>query len=184
MTGLFSKKLYFFRKVDAMEKKTAISPPWYTLYNKFEEMFGDDPEITLDIDQKEDGVYIIFESRNSAKLNALDRMLKPSFNYGNVNVFLDFRVANDSAINTYDLAIDAFSGNPMFEDIIPRSFMPGLQPDQVCVILQKKIIQFFDNNLNDFYGNLNFLPTDVAKELFVENDALQFSISNTDTHVD
>ena len=160
--------------------KTMISPPWYTLYHKFEEMFGDDPEITLDIDQKEDGMHIIFESRNSTKLDALEKMLKPSFNYGNVNVFLDFRVSNDSADSMYDLAIDAFSGNPMFEDIFPRSFMPGLQPDQVCVILQKKVIQFFNDNLDDFYGNLNLLPTDVAKEIFIENAALQFSISDND----
>ena len=164
--------------------KTTISPPCYTLYNKFEEMFGDDPEISLDMKGVEDGYHIIFESRNSIKLDALEKMLKPSFDYGNIKVSLEFKVSNESATTTYDFAIDAFSGNPMFEDIILRSFMPGLKPDQVCVILQKKIIQFFNDNLDDFYGNLNFLPTDVAKEIFVENDALRFSISDTDTHVD
>ena len=164
---------------------TKISPPWNTLYKKFEEMFDGDPELTLNFIPKDDGYHIIFESRNAIKLDALEKLLKPSFNFGNVNVILDFKVANDGANDLYDVAIDAFNGNPMFEDVIPRSFMPGLPVDQVCVILRKKIIQFFNDNLNDIYGNLNCLPTDITDEIFVNEDgALQFSISNVDPVLD
>jgi len=165
-------------------EKTTISPPWITLYHKFEAIFGDDPEITLDFTGAEGGYAIVFESRNATKLDALERMLNPDFTFGNIKVTLQFKVSNNVASNDYDVCIDALTGNPMFADIIPRSFMPGLEPDQICVIMKKEIIQFFDDNLNDFYGNANFLPTDVAKEIFVKNGALQFSISDTDTHVD
>ena len=178
MTGLFSKILYFFRKGDAMEKKTSISPPWCTLYSKFEAMFGDDPEIILDLTDVEGGCAIVFESRNATKLDALEKMLIPEFTFGNIKVTLQFKVSNDVASNAYDACIDALTGNPMFENIIQRAFMPGQDPDQVCVIMKKEIVQFFDDNLNDFYGNTNLLPTDITREIFKANEALNFSISN------
>ena len=164
-----------------MQTKVDVSPPWYTLLHKFEALFGDDPELTVGFESNDDGYFITLESRNSTKLDALEKMLKPALDFGNVGVKLKFKVSND-APSTYERAIDAFSGNPMFEDILPRSFMPGAQIDQVCVIMKKDIVQFFNDNLDDFYGNLNLLPTDIAKEIFADEDGtLQFSISIKDS---
>lgn len=163
------------------EKKTKLSPPWQTVYKKFIAMFKGDTEIKIfPIEDSSNGEKILYiDTPNGAKAYALSRILKTSYNFGNVNLKIKIRVTNGNRINTdaenlYDLYIDALAGTPAVVDVVKAKRPTG--EEFTAVIFKKEVVQFFNDDLTDFYGNWNGVYTDIATDIFKYDSNVMYTI--------
>ena len=158
-----------------------LSPPWTTLENMLHAFFDKDPEITVGpVKIQKDGIrYIIIESTSCEKIDALSALMKSKYQFGNITLEIRFCVANgvlqlSETNDLYGQAIDALVTNAAVVDI--KKVKNFVQDEFVVIEFAKEIVQFFNDDLSDFYGNWNGTYIDVAKELFNENKQIMFTI--------
>lgn len=170
-----------FKKKNKSQEVSDISlfSPQQTLRNKINAMFEQDKDITVSQLTKVEGGYIIeMRVNGEVKYNALDKILKTVYDLGNVTVYLQIIPANgeDEDTITGKTYEQAFTGNPIFSQIVSRPCDPYIPDDlQDFCIFANEIIQFNNDDISDFYGNYNGLPTDIAKEIF-KDSSVKFSI--------
>jgi len=165
-----------------MEKAaiTKLSPPWYIYHRKVQAMFGRDPEVHVkDLAEVEEGKYsyMILVS-NKEKAEAIKAILPQSVKMGNTEIDVailgpdedDIVPLDKSDVEIYEAA---FSGNPIFEKTAVRSYGPFATG--YC-IFKKEVIQFWNDDMSDYYGNYNGLASNIAQELFNPSE-IQYSIS-------
>ena len=160
-------------------KSTGIQAPWYTVYNKVVALFGNDEELQIsnlsEVDDVPDngfkcGYGFTISSKNSVKLKSIEKILKRHFEFGNVYLNIDFvyEPQNDDVITPSDFK-NAFAGNNILSkvQIVPT---PAGVP-QTFVVFAREVIQFYNDDITDLYGNFNGLSEDIARELFNDTDA-------------
>lgn len=151
----------------------ALSPPWYTLRNKFAYTFGCDPAVSvgeLDTSQK---IYTIpITVDDEAKGQALRTIISHTFPMGNITVETVVRnsqgilwsavtVATEQGL--LDVVNAAFAGNPLFVKADTRTVYPNIH--QVGVIMTKSVVQFYNDDLSDFFHNFNGVTANVVGDL-------------------
>ena len=150
--------------------KLAIEAPWYTFQKKVKALFEQDPDITVgEIYEPGDGsVNYAFdmEIRNHEKFLALDRVLPKVRAMGNVTLGIclfdeENDLGEDGAVELYKTIFD---GNPIVKDIKDVRDMTGTRHGFVRFC--PSVVQFFDDNLNDYSGNWSGLAQDIAAEVF------------------
>ena len=151
-------------------KKASLQSPWVTLYNKICAMFERDSDISIEpIFQNADGIYEIrLSSDHTVKLKAIEKILKNEFEFGNVKVVVKFiyTATEDDTITTHDYEV-AFSGNDIFSSI--QTIENPWQINASYVIFSKEVIQFYNDDLTDIYGNYNGLAEDIARDIFKDS---------------
>ena len=152
-------------------KKSNLQAPWITLYNKIVAMFEQDPDIKIEpIYQSDDGVYIInIASTHTIKLTAIEKILKNKFELGNITVNIKFKYENenDDMITLHDFEV-AFAGNNIFSRA--KSIEDPWEFNASYVIFSKDVVQFYNDDLTDIYGNFNGLAEDIARDIFKETE--------------
>lgn len=149
-----------------------IQSPWVTTYNKIKALFERDDDLTISpLSEDEGGVYTFsISSANETKINAIEKILANNYEFGNVTLNIKFIVddAGKEGITAADLK-NAFTGNNVVSKIetIPNPF----GSTQTFVMFNKEVIQFYNDDISDRYGNYNGLAEDIARELFNETDA-------------
>jgi len=148
-----------------------LSPPWYTYHRKVLAMFGRDPEVTvkeLGTDDEINYSYFILVS-NKEKAQAIKALLINPVELGDITVTAYiFGPDENSEVGAADLddaelVENALKGNPIFDSIKDRQ----LAFFHFCYcIFKKEVIQFWNDDLGDYYGNMNCLAEDLARELF------------------
>jgi len=145
-----------------------LQSPWVTTYNKIKALFerDDDLEIT-GITNDGEGVYTFsIISANSTKLNSIERILKNEFVFGNVKLVVKFVYENKvDAVTAADFK-NAFNGNNVLRKV--ETVDTVLANDVNYVIFSKEIVQFFNDDIGDYFGNYNGLFEDIARECFKE----------------
>ena len=165
-------------------KKTKLSPPWYTVYNKIKAMFEADPDITVQPMSGGDTEYTIYlDTPDSVKAVALEKILKTEYNFGNITVKVVIRVTNGPCKQVpngtvYDNYLDALATTPAVVDI--RHVVDMFGTKWVVIDFKKEVVQFYNDDLTDFYGNWNGLYTDIATDIFKYNPSVKFTIAVTD----
>lgn len=165
---------------------TRLSAPWYTLWRKIYFTLSEDKDILVSGLNKEDGGYsITVTAKQMHTAYALSQIIKPVFEFGNVKVKVIIEHANVGALSEFKsdeifseeevglLIGAAFRGNKLFKGVIviPRnedSFFSG----KVVALFDKEIIQFYNDDLTDIFGNYN----EVAAYVFA--DIINFSYKN------
>ena len=75
-------------------------------------------------------------------------------------------------MKTFDVDLDtitaAFERNPHFKDATSVETPAGAEVD-FC-IMNKEVIQFFNDDLTDIYGNFNGLAEDILREITVDSN--------------
>ena len=162
-----------------------LSPPWYTLQNKFKNTFGCDPAVTvkdLDISGSPRMVLPIIVN-DEKKGTALRTLIRSSFPMGKIIVITEVKnskgeswpaliIKNEKEL--LDVVTNAYSGNPLFVEAKCRQ-IPGW-PAQVGLIMTKTVVQFFNDDLSDFYSNFNGVTAEVMSDLINKSfaaDAVQ-----------
>lgn len=151
------------------EIKTKLSPPWCTYVSELKAIFEEDPDIK--IIYNENNIVKIYVN-NVDKATALTYLLKSYEDFGNVTLFIQVIPPNDtkSEINVHDTRLlfeIAFKGNPIFSFI--KSVEGLFNFNVIYVVFKNKVVQFFNDNLNDVYGNTTILYEDIARDIFEEN---------------
>ena len=152
------------------EVRMKISPPWITYINQLNALLQHDKDIHIEYDNNELEVKVYVD--NGAKAAALDRLLPDEVEFGNVTLYVcvipandvfDDLDANSSPKQLFDIAFD---GNPVyaFSKEITGIFSNKL----TYVVFKNRVVQFFNDNLNDIYGNVSTLYQELAHEVFAE----------------
>ena len=156
------------------------SSPWISFARKLYVLFEQDPDIQLvyeDADDPEVKMYV----NNAIKADALGKKLPTSVEFGNVSLKITVIPSNDEE-NPVDIFKNIFTGNPIFKGIISTdtsSRTPGFNH----VILENKVVQFFDDQLNDPNKVESTLYEDIAREVFEAENGIFFNTEISDDAV-
>ena len=155
------------------EEKLALAAPWETFYKEIAVLLGDDPEITIKYDADEPEVKLFV--RNGRKADALAKLLPVERTFGNVTLRVTVLPDNDGEERLIDSFRDAFAGNPALS-YVTEGRLPG-GGDVGFVVFKNKVVQFFNDDMTDLYGNRSTLYQDIAYDVFGGHEWLYF---NTD----
>lgn len=146
-----------------------ISPPWITYVNEVNCLFEHDPEVQLIYNNDEKTVELYVE--DPAKAFAIDRLLPDEVEYG--NIILEVKVipgnktpsddipdnpTNDWLFNT------AFKNSPVFA--YTKTISGLFSNDLTYVVFKNRVVQFFNDNLNDIHGLVSTLYQEIANDVF------------------
>lgn len=150
-----------------------ISPPWVSYYHKLKALFGEDPDIRIeysDADKYEIKLFV----KGQDKADALTKLLPPVKNFGGVSVTTTVIPANEES-DRISLFQAAFEGNPVFKNTIVVC-SDGVTPVGY-IVFAKKVLQYWDDNLGDPYGNISTLAQEIAKDVFEAGTRILFCTS-------
>lgn len=145
-----------------------LAPPWVTYVNEIKALFECDKDIRVvyDNDKVEINIYV----EKFEKARALEKILPISKQFGKVELKIYVIPANVGngdlpEYTTYGKIFDAaFDGNTAysFSVDIDSVFSNVL----TYVVFANKVVQFFNDNLNDVYGNMSTLYQEIASDVF------------------
>ena len=154
-------------KTDARLK---FAPPWVTFANKVKAMFGDDPDITV---VYENAVPKVIVTVNDAqKAAAIAALLPTEKKIGNVTLYVDVTTPDGSPLGEVSVPAEkaelfetAFKNNPAFS--FTRCVDYAFITNKITyVVFANRVVQFFNDNLNDNFGNISTLHQEIAKDIF------------------
>lgn len=153
-----------------MKNRFKLSPPWCTYVNYLTEMFGEDPEINVRYDNDQATVYLAVD--NADKYDILVNVLPCYKTFGNMYLNIEIIPSNNlgkpvnkfDQLGTDDIFNTLFKGNPVFSFVKTVDVLYCVP--FVYVVFKNKIVQFFNDNLNDVYGNMTTLYQYIAEEIF------------------
>ena len=151
----------------------ALTPPWYTLRNKYNYTFGLDPAVTvLELDVSREPYILTLVTNNKTKGMALRAMIPTQFPFGNVLVNTTVNNSNGDSwepakiedVKDLVAVIEAaFGGNPLYIDVKVRE--GPFHRTEVGIIITKSVVQFFNDDLSEWYNNFNGVTAEVIGEL-------------------
>ena len=151
-------------------KKIKLAAPWITFYREIEALFKDDPEINVIFD--EDDLVIRLWVENAAKADALNQLLPAEKSFGNVTVKISVIPANMSAPSRISLIETAFKGNPAFAF---TESAEGIFTNPIhYVVFTNKVVQYYNDDLSDFYGNCSTLYQYIADDVIGSSEGICF----------
>ena len=149
------------------EMRLKLAPPWVTFVNEVKALFEEDPQVRVTYDN--DFVELKLYVEDAKKAEAIQKLLPDTKWFGGVDLTISVISAN---VGNYDfskytfgqLFDEAFKGNPAysFSKDIDSIFSNVL----TYVVFSNKVVQFFNDNLNDIYGNMSTLYQEIASDVF------------------
>lgn len=166
------------KKKGTTQKQVGLSSPWETIHKQIIALLGPDTEVHVGSIYEGNGNTYVFDicSKNGKKIAALEKVLKSHFDLGNVTLAINFIHERDDEEVTAQDYKDAFEGNSNFVDTVVTS--KGLFQDLTYVIFAKEILQFFNDDLSDLYGNMSIIVADAAKQVCNVGENMYFSTAN------
>lgn len=146
-----------------------LSPPWITFVNQVRAMFGNDPDIKIDYNDDDVTMKVYVEKPDKA--SAIARLLPVEKEIGNITLRISVIPANNvfaqigkvSAKQLFDIA---FENNPVYAY---SKEITGIFTNTITyVVFKNRVVQFFNDNLNDIHGLVSTLYQDIAAEIFDE----------------
>lgn len=147
------------------------SAPWVTYVSELEQMFKYDNEVHVVYAEEEYTVQLFVEE--GMKASALRELLPEEKTFGDVKLSIVIVPANGVFIPTPDddnLFYFALRGNGAFA--FTKVISGILSNDIIYVVFKNKVVQYFDDNLGDIYGQRSTLYQEIAKNLFNKIDGV------------
>ena len=146
-----------------------LSSPWMIYYREVCEMFKNDPEVHVVYKQDENKLCIYVDNINKAE--AIAQLMPDKIEYGNVAIIIDVIPANGEVkmlsvgqLNIVRLFETAFHGNPVLSFV---KQITGIMTNNITyVVFKHKIVQYFNDDLGDVYGQCSTLYEDIASRIF------------------
>lgn len=155
-----------------------ISPPWEILYNELNALFGEDPEVDVIKSYSDKVKKIELLVDNQGKAEALEKILPPYKEYGNVIVFINVKPANVQKDNDASLYKKAFNGNPVLKHIITKD-ISGSQVN--FFLFRNEVVRFFADNIRDYQGKRSMLFEEIAADIFTDRPGIYFCTEDEKT---
>ena len=162
------------------KKDLELSPPWQSYCSKIKELFGADPDITIKFDN--DTYNLCLYVDNTDKAEALAKILPEKKEFGGVTVTIKVIPANKEYPTVASAFKEAFKGNPLVKDVI--DIEGAFNNPMTYFMFEKKVVQYYDDNLGDPYGNTCTLLQNVADEVFENKEGVFFSTSIFDDNTE
>lgn len=144
-----------------------LSPPWIIYYNELKAFFKYDSEVKIIYDEDESEIKLyVFTTEKAA---ALSRLLPSEKVFGNVRLKVSVLYPNTVKIDTVkfhsnvELLEAALKENPI---LAYCSSMELFSNPIVYVVFEPEIVQYFTDNLGDYFGLHSTLYQEIAKDIF------------------
>lgn len=156
--------------------------PWRNYYNKVQAFFKEDQDVNVVFD--EDNMDILVYVQTPYKAEALDYILKSEQTYGDTTVSITVVPANndpdakkyiksicndENYAHLYSLA---FCRNSLYSDLQVIHGLLGF--DAVYVVFDKRVVQYYIDNIGDLHGIKSTIAEDIARDIFVEKPGIFF----------
>lgn len=145
-----------------------LSPPWVIWYRDVQALFQYDSDVRVIFNEEKPELILYVE--DDKKAYALMQLMPHEKEFGNVKLTVSVVPANKTANLKFDkkpiteLYETAFKGNSAF---VAAKEIEGLFATTVTyIIFRKQVVQYFSDNLGDYYGNRSTLFQTVAEEVF------------------
>lgn len=148
-----------------------LAPPWVTFANEMTQMFMYDSEVHVvyDNDNHEIKLYV----DDAMKACALSELLTAAVVYGNITLKITVVPANGAFVApTGNLYQVAFKNNNAFSFV--KTVHGIFSNDLTYVVFKNRVVQYFNDDLSDVYGQCSTLYQDIAKRIFKERDGVFF----------
>lgn len=150
----------------------SLVTPWVGHYNKIAAFFKHDPDVKVIYYNEAQLVKLLVN--NGEKAGALDALLPDEVKFGSVTLHIVVVPANGVTIsvprNIYSVA---FTGNNAIDDIVT---IEGVFNNPLTyIICHKEVVQYYTDDLGDYYGMRSTLYEDIAREIFVQSEGVLYS---------
>lgn len=145
--------------------KIKLAPPWVTFAKETAEMFRHDPEVHVVFDDENYRLTLYVDS--GAKAEALSQLLPDQKKFGNVTLYVNVVPANGFVgvpTAMADVFQTAFKGNDAFSFV--KRIRGIFTNDLTYVVFKNKVVQYFNDDLGDIYGQCSTLYENIAHNLF------------------
>ena len=148
-----------------------LQSPWVTYAEEIKELFKNDPEIKYEYDgQYEVKLFV----DNAEKADALMKILPAVRTFGNITFKTTVVPADGAEEEDFGALFEkAFEGNPVLSFVASQDD-PMAGPAATYVVFENKVVQFYNDDLSDYYRNKSTLYQTIAKEVFGERLGLYF----------
>lgn len=153
-----------------------LSPPWFTVANQIKYTIGLTPGITVgELNTAQQPYRLPITVQDPAQAQALAAILKPQYSLGNIAIQVQINpgaqevkpaVANDPA-QVVQFIQTALKGNPLLVDVLVKQVGP-MAPTAVWPIFTKSVVQFFNDDISDYYSNFNGVTAQVFRTVLLE----------------
>lgn len=162
-----------------------MSAPWVIFYREVQALFAEDPTVHVVYNEEENDIKLYVDKGDKAE--ALSLLLPSSKTFGNVTVNISIIPANNGEglfgdFGKAELFEIAFFGNNAysFAKTITGIFTNNL----TYVVFKKKVVQYFNDDLGDVYGQCSTLYQEIAKEVFDTIEGVYFCTDKDDNPFD
>ena len=146
-----------------------MSSPWVIYFRQVEALFKEDPDVKVEFDSETYTLTLHVEGW--AKAEAIEKLLPQEKEFGNVIVKVKVIPANTDNVDRITLLKKAFEGNPAVDDIIKAEVFGNTMN---YVIFKKEVVQYYNDDISDFFGVCSTLYQDIAKEVLGEDEGVYF----------
>ena len=150
-----------------------LAPPWITYVSELQQMFKYDGQVHVVYDNDENEVKLYVDS--ATKAGALQELLPETKDYGNVIRKITVVPANGFGISitpTENLYAAAFRGNGAFSFV--KQVQGIFSNSLTYVVFKNKVVQYFNDNLGDIYGQCSTLYQEIAKNIFLPKEGVYY----------
>ena len=144
--------------------------PWINFYREICALFKRDKDVSVVYDEDENVITLYVDS--ATKADALDYLLPMERTFGNVTVKISVVPSNNEGEHPENLIEDAFRGNPAYA--FHKTISGILSNDITYVVFENSVVQYFNDDLGDIYGQRSCLYQDIAKDILGHNKGLYF----------
>lgn len=157
-----------------------MSAPWVIFYREVQALFAYDPEVHILYDEAENHIKLFVEDEYKAA--ALAELLPTTKTFGNVElkmtVFPPNGAKDDDPVLLGTTSIEelfdlAFTGNGAyaFTQSLPCIFSNNV----TYVVFKKRVVQYWTDDLGDYYGQTSTLYQNIARDVFGEREGVFYS---------
>lgn len=174
--------------------KLKLTSPWVDYYYKVNAMFKKDDHVHVIFDDESYELKIYVDDQTKAE--AIQKLLPETKEFGNVtlkikefgNVTLKISVipgngevgtlygeymrTHPALTETEKLFTSAFLNNPVFE--FAHTVSGILTNDIVYVVFANEVVQYFNDDLGDYYGQCSTLYQNIAADIFEPIDGVHY----------
>lgn len=171
--------------------KVNLIAPWNEYYEELVAFFAEDPEVTILYDEEAKNIKVLVRGQNKAE--ALTYLLNSEVDFGEVKLLITVVPANEvkkdikqffkNANDGEDYKLEyrhALNGNELFS--YTRTIENVMGFNAVFVVFQKKVVQYYNDNLGDLNGMKSTLAEEIARDIFVPHNGVFFCTDTRDVN--
>lgn len=164
--------------------------PWRNYYHEIQAFFKEDPYVTVVFD--EDNMEIKLFVQASDKAEALRQILNPEKTFGETTVKVTIVPANTMSreiklmmksmieAEEFERVINiALDCNRLFNDVRVIEGLLGF--NAIYILFNKKVVQYYNDNIGDLNGIKSILAEDIARDIFVSRPGVFYCTNITET---